>query len=174
MKISPFLALALCALPACAAPQNSTKIAPKTKAKTAPKAKIAPLIWKTATPAQRAAAATSIRAQLDAFKRDDWAKAATFQSDDLKRNFGSLAQFRAVIETNYPQFADYASIAFDAARARGERVEIMVRLVGRDGVKVSAIYLMRKERGIYRIEGVQGGTTFRQQNPIAPNPADYV
>ena len=119
--------------------------------------KPAPSVWKPATGVQRAAVAMSIRAQLDAFKRDDWAKAATFQSEGLRRNFGTLAQFRAVIETNYPQFANYKTISFADARARGDQVQMLVRLTGQDGVKLTAVYLMKKEKGLYRVEGVQGG-----------------
>lgn len=146
--------------------------APKAKA---PATKAAPLTWKPATNAQRVAVAKSIRAQLDAFKRDDWAQAATFQSEELRRNFGTIAQFRATIETNYPQFANYKSVAFDQARALGERVEIQVRLTGQDGVKLRALYLMKKEQGIYRVEGVQGGGVPGGRGaPRQEAPADYV
>ncbi|HEX9997045.1 MAG TPA: DUF4864 domain-containing protein [Abditibacterium sp.] len=171
MKISPFFVIAFFALPLGAAPQNPTRPAPKAKSKLAPKPKTTQRVWKPATSAQRAAVAASIRAQLDAFKRDDWAKAATYQSENLRRNFRSLAQFRSIIESTYPQFANYASISFDQARALGDRVEIAVRLVGKDGVKVAAIYQMHKEKGIYRVEGVQGGGSPQQR---APFPADYI
>ncbi len=144
-----------------------------------PQPKIKPKVsktptWKPATSAQRAAAAASIRAQLEAFKRDDWAKAATYQSAGLRQNFGTIAQFRAVIETNYPQFANYQSVAFDQAIALGDVVQIQVRLVGADGVKLSAVYLMKKEKGIYRIEGVQGGGAGGNRKPLPESPADYV
>lgn len=147
----------------------SVQAAPAAKPKVA-----APLIWKPANSAQRAAAAASIRAQLDAFKKDDWAKAATYQSEGLRRNFGTIAQFRAVIETNYPQFAKYKAVTFDEARARGENVEIRVRLTGQDGVKLRAIYLMKKEKGLYRVEGVQGGGAGNGGAPLPRNPADFV
>jgi len=147
--------------------------APAAKSKT-PASKIPPGQWRPATNAQRVAAAASIRAQLEAFKRDDWVKAATYQSEGLRRNFGTLAQFRAVIETNYPQFAKYKSIAFEQARSRGDVVEIQARLTGQDGVKLRAIYIMKKEKGIYRVEGVQGGGVGRPAPGGGQNPGDYV
>lgn len=124
--------------------------------------------WKPATGAQRVAVAASIRAQLEAFKRDDWAKAATYQSEGLRRNFGTIERFRTAIERGYPQFARYKSIRFEAARARGDQVEIQARLTGQDGVTLRAIYLMKKEKGLYRVEGVQGG----QVQPPAPREFD--
>ncbi len=162
--LTPALAL-LCA----GAPSYS---APAAKPKTS---KVAPPTWKPATSAQRSQAAAAIRAQLDAFKRDDWEKAATFQSQGLRRNFGTTAQFRAIIETNYPQFAKYKSITFDAARAVGDNVEMQIRLTGQDGVKLRAVYLMVKERGGYRVAGVQGGVLGGGGAPgRLRNPADFV
>ena len=151
----------------------SASAAPVAKPKS-PATSKAPLVWKPATAAQRTAAAASIRAQLEAFKRNDWAKAATYQSQGLRRNFGTIAQFRAVIETNYPQFANYKSVAFLQARALGDVVQIQTRLVGKDGVKLNAIYLMKKENGIYRVEGVQGGGVNARKAPLPRDPSDYV
>ncbi len=168
MKITPLLFVAILG-PFC----TSSQAAPTAKPKTSAPKPVAG-VWKPATSAQRVAAATSIRAQLEAFKRDDWAKAATYQSEGLRRNFGTLAQFRAVIETNYPQFAKYKSIAFDLARSRGDVVEIQARLTGQDGVKLRAIYVMKKEKGLYRVEGVQGGGVGRTAPRGGQNPGDYV
>lgn len=160
MKTVPLLLL-LALTPLCA-PAHCAPAKPKT----APK--VAPPTWKPATLAQRAAAAASIRAQLDAFKRNDWTKAATYQSEGLRQQFGTVAQFRSVIERGYPQFAKSKSVAFDEARAVGNVVEIQVRLTGQDGVKLRAIYQMIKEKGLYRVAGVQGGAAA----PTAPG--DYV
>ncbi len=164
--LAPLLVLSGVMLSAGAPAWSAPAAKPKTS-KTVP-------TWKPATKTQRAQAAASIRAQLDAFKRDDWDKAATFQSEGLRRNFVTIEQFRAVIETNYPQFASYKNIAFDEARALGDRVEIQVRLTGQDGVKLRAIYQMIKERGAYRVAGVRGGGLGGAKPENKPNPADYV
>jgi hypothetical protein len=154
MKFTPLLlSLAAFSVVAHAAPAKPKAKAPAKSAQAKPTAST----WKPATAAQRRAAAASVRAQLEAFKRDDWEKAATYQSDGLRKAFGTTARFRAAIENNYPQFADYASIEFDRARALGNRVEMSIRLTGRDGVKLRALYTLIKEKGSYRIEAVQGG-----------------
>jgi hypothetical protein len=138
-----------------AAPSNSS--AQPKPAKKPSSTKAAPLVWKTATAAQRAEAAKSIRTQLDAFRADNWDKAITYQSSSLKRGFPSTQAFRQMMESSYPQFADYKTVEFGAARAAGPLVEIRVVLTGRDGVAVGAMYRMVKENGIYRVEGVEGG-----------------
>lgn len=125
-----------------------------------------PPTWKTATPAQRSAAAAPIRAQLDAFKRGEWDKAISYQSATLKQNFASTAEFRAMMETAYPHFIHFKSIEFGAARALGPMIEIAIELTGNDGAKVSAIYSMVKEEAGYRVDGVSGGAT----PPPAPRP----
>ncbi|RYG62417.1 DUF4864 domain-containing protein [bacterium] len=121
------------------------------------KPKVTQPAWKNATPVQRQAVAAVIRAQLEAFKRDDWNKAATYQSQGLRKKFGTTAHFRNAIEGTYPQFANYKTVAFAQARALGNSVEMVVRLTGKDGVKLIAIYQMVKEKGGYKVGGVQGG-----------------
>ena len=145
-------------LGANAAPSNSSaRPKPAAKAKKPSSTKAAPMVWKAATPAQRSEAAKSIRAQLDAFRADNWDKAITYQSSSLKRGFPSTNAFRQMMESSYPQFADSKTVEFGTARAMGPLVEIRVVLTGKDGVLVGALYRMVKEGGIYRVEGVSGG-----------------
>ncbi len=142
---------------------DDTSATPNNIAQTAPDGAPAPrvprprLVWKKPAPAELKAAKTSIVSQLEAFKKDDWAKAATYQSAALKGNFGSTANFQQVIEKQYPQFADYKKIDFLQAQASGPHIQIAVKLTGRDGVKLDAVYMMVKENGNYRIAGVGGG-----------------
>jgi hypothetical protein len=149
-KLPLFLALAV----ACPALQAAPAKAPQ---KLAPKAKTGAPQWITATHAQRQAVAAVIKAQLEAFKRNDWEKAATYQATNLRQMFGTTSRFRAVILGNYPQFANYSTVSFDRARALGDHVEMTIRLTGKDGVKLRAIYMMVKEKSGYKVAGVQGG-----------------
>lgn len=120
-----------------------------------------------ATAGERQGAIRSILAQLDAFRRDDYQTAAKYQSSSLRRNFGSTAAFQSVIEKSYPQFADYKSATFGDATAVVEgktiSVQVPIELIGQDGVKVEAMYVMVKESGIYRVSGVSGG--FPENSP---------
>lgn len=124
-------------------------------AKPVPAAK--PPVWKAASATQRAGASQAIRAQLEHFKRGKWEKAVGYQSSNLKRNFPSTAAFRQMMEVSYPQFTKYKKIEFGEARAAGSRVQMAIKLTGRDNIVVRAVYLMVREKGGYKVEGVSGG-----------------
>ena len=117
--------------------------------------------WRSTTQKERYAATKSIIAQLEAFKADRYEIATRFQSEALKNNFSSVENFRRVIQEAYPQFARYKSAKFGATTASADSkwVRVPVELTGQDGVKVSAIYEMTLEGGIYRVAGVSGGIT---------------
>ena len=113
-----------------------------------------------ATAAQRAEAISSITGQLDAFRRDDYAKAAYYQSPMLQFSIGSPERFESMMKAQYPEFANSAHAIFGDAQSRmgGERVMIPVTVTGKDGVTVSAVYTMqRSPDGVYRVVGVMGG-----------------
>ena len=118
-----------------------------------------PVAWKIATPAQRATVTAPILAQLQAFKRDDYRKAVTYQSAGLRRNFPSLQNFRSMIKSQYPQFAAYKTIQFSKIliSSDGRQAQAVIRLTGRDGLKVRAAYLMIREKAGFRVAGVSGG-----------------
>lgn len=128
-----------------------------------------------ATTKEREGAIRSIRAQLDAFRRDDYESAVRYQSQALRRNFPSTKAFQDIIQKSYPQFAHYQSVAFGPVSAQGEGKEILIQvpvnLVGQDGVKVQATYGMIKENGIYCVNGVGGGAP---QNLPGENPAPKI
>jgi hypothetical protein len=134
---------------------NDAQAAPKTPA--APGAKPKTVAPKAATAQQRKEAIASIRAQLNAFKRGDWKRAITYQSAGLKRNFPSNAAFQQMMETQYPAFLGFQSVQFGSALVLGKSIQVPVKLLNADGSVVSATYLMTKEGGIYRVEGVSGG-----------------
>src|SRR5205814_533673 len=59
--------------------------------------------WRPATTAERRAAIASIQAQLDAFRKDDYQQAVSYQSASLKRSFRSVTEFRRMMKRSYPQ-----------------------------------------------------------------------
>ena len=115
--------------------------------------------WRSATLLESKGAARSIKAQLDDFRKGDYRSAITWQSQSLKEIFPSIGQFRHMMITQYPQFAQYKSVEFGPAVADeyGDHVRASIRLTGQDGVKVSAVYEMVLEEGAYRIRGVALG-----------------
>lgn len=125
------------------------------------------LRWRDASKAERSAAIAPIRAQLEAFRTDDYTKAMTFQSQEMQRQFTSTQTFRAMMKRGYPQFAAPKSYDFGPARATSNAgfVTVPIVLKGADGVTVRAEYLMKKERGGYRVSGVQGGNAMPKMPP---------
>lgn len=121
--------------------------------------------WKDAPDAEKKAAEAIIVAQLEAFKADDWDKAVTYQAADLRQNFASVEDFKRMIKTNYPQFANYESVKWGKARIDGSMLQIQVSITGKDGVQIAALYSMNKEpvdpkdrkKTDYRVSGVTGG-----------------
>ena len=151
-------------------PQNSGdgnatfSIRPMPRQQTAPH-------WRAASAKERASAIASVVAQLDAFKADDYKRAAKYQSRGLRRNFSSVENFRGVIQGSYPQFADYKKAKFGKARASedGFIVEIPIELTGNDGVMVRAQYSLVLEDKLYRVAGVSGGSgTGQKSSPPSP------
>jgi hypothetical protein len=144
--------------------------------------------WREARPAEVKAASLAIMSQLDAFKRDDFAAAAKWQSESLKRNFSSLSNFRRMIKEQYPDFASYKSVRFGRARTRdeapvnvpggapnsapnessrtGSLLEIEATLRGPQDNSIRALYLLVREGGAYRIAGVQSNSS--PGSPSAP------
>lgn len=120
------------------------------------------LTLRPATALERQSAIRSIQGQLDAFRRNDYESAIKYQSQALHRNFASPQVFQSMIEGSYPQFADYKSVIFGPATALGKdknaTIAVPIILIGQDGVKVEATYMMTKEYGAYRVSGVSGGS----------------
>lgn len=94
--------------------------------------------------------------QLDAFKQDDYTRAAEFQSSNLRRTFSSTAMFRAIIRRSYPEFADYTAVTFGRARMDPDqkRIAILTLVKGRTGKTSRVIYFMVNEDNEYRVDGV--------------------
>lgn len=122
--------------------------------------------WKDAPATEKAAAQKIIMTQLEAFKADDYEEAAKYQASGLRENFASTEQFREVIKTNYPQFANYKSVKWGKARSDGPMLQIQIVITGKDGVQIAALYSMIQEEGgekgkskkEYRVSGVSGGS----------------
>jgi hypothetical protein len=112
---------------------------------------------KPASAAQRADAIKTIGGQLHAFDIGDWDSAVAFQSQGLRSNFSSPAQFGQMIQRAYPAFVRARHVDFGNALASGPVLEMDVQLTTRDGQKVRTQYMLFKEEGHYRVASVMGG-----------------
>ncbi len=122
--------------------------------------------WKEAPAAEVTAAKKIIMTQLEAFKADDYDEAAKYQASGLRDSFASTEQFRQIIKTTYPQFANYKSVSWGKARIDGPLLQIQIVITGQDDVEIAALYSMIKEdvgeqgkpKMEYRVSGVSGGS----------------
>ncbi len=147
--------------------QNLTPAIPLAPEMAAAQAQEAPPAnWKKAPEKEVKAAQKIIMTQLEAFKADDYEEAAKYQAAGLRDSFGSTEQFRQVIKTNYPQFANYKSVKWGKSRIDGPMLQIQVVITGQDDVQIAALYSMikenvgekSKEKLEYRVSGVSGGS----------------
>lgn len=108
-----------------------------------------------ASGAERQAIVAVISAQLSAFQRDDGAGAFAYASPTIRRKFGTVENFMAMVRSGYP--ADYrpAEVAFLETRVENGMTVQLVRLLGPDGRSVVAAYEMQRQPdGSWRINGV--------------------
>jgi Domain of unknown function (DUF4864) len=106
--------------------------------------------------AERATRA-AIRGQLDAFNRNDYRAAYRFAAPEIQERF-PLPEFRRMVARGYPQIAQSRSASFGRPQIHGDTVAVPVTVTGKDGVTVHVTYLMRHERGGWRVAGVDGGS----------------
>ncbi len=101
--------------------------------------------------ADRSAIEGVIRAQMDAFRRDDAATAFGFASPTLQGIFETPARFLAMVRSSYQPVYRPRSVAFTVLVAGpAQRVE----LIGPDGLGYTATYTMEKQpNGAWRISG---------------------
>ena len=116
---------------------------------------------------------SSIIAQLNAFKKDDYQEAIFYQSHGLRRNFFTAERFRQTIRQEYPEFADYQSIIFGPimSAANSKFAEVPVKLTGANGNIVMAIYLMVLEQQTFRVAQVEGGGGGPRGMSVPPDPS---
>ena len=106
--------------------------------------------------ADRAAIVAVIGAQMDAFQRNDAARAFSFAAPSIQSKFGDAATFMRMVAMGYaPVFRPRQVEFLDALdHQRGILQRVWIR--GPDGKPVIAIYTMgRMEDGNWRIRGVE-------------------
>jgi len=112
----------------------------------------------------------TIVSQLNAFKRNDYVAAQSYQSTYMRENFASTDSFRKLIKVGYPEFANYQSVSFGPiVQSRDDRlVQVFAKVTGVDGKSVPAIYIMSLDHRRYLVSSVQSGY-FHMFAPLPPN-----
>ena len=94
-----------------------------------------------------------IVAQIEAMAIDDWTKAYSFASPDIRKRFGGPQRFKEMVLKGYKIVYRPRSISFQGVENFGVAPGFMI---GTDGQAAKVVYLMIKdEREGWRIAGVQ-------------------
>ena len=117
----------------------------------------APLAWAQApavTPADARAVRAVIQAQLDAFRRDDAARAFSYAAPGIQATFRSAENFMEMVRTQYPAVYRPASVEFESLMQSEGDVVQAVRFTDAGGQVWQALYPMQREAdGKWRIGG---------------------
>ncbi|MBO1435671.1 DUF4864 domain-containing protein [Meiothermus sp. CFH 77666] len=110
-------------------------------------------------PQDRAAIQAIILAQIEAFKKDDAVRAFSFASPGIRQVFQTPERFIEMVRLGYAQIYRPLKVEFGpASRSLGtvQQIRQVVNLVGLDGKKAVAYYLMERQAdGSWKIGGVQ-------------------
>ena len=94
-----------------------------------------------------------IDAQLAAFRANDYRKAYTFAAGMIKEMFPA-EQFETMVKTGYPLIAGSAKAEYGMSFDTGEEAVVNVTVEGADGKQTQYQYLLKKEDGAWKINGV--------------------
>ena len=98
-----------------------------------------------------------IEAQLDAFRRDDAARAFSYATDGIRLTFVTAENFMEMVRSQYPVVYRPRTVAFDAPELAGPDDLVQpVRMTDADGRAWLAIYPMQRgSDGVWRTNGCQ-------------------
>jgi hypothetical protein len=106
------------------------------------------------TPAEARALRAVIEAQLDAFRRDDAARAFSYAAPGIQATFGSAENFMAMVRTQYAVVYRPASVQFEGLLLSEGDVVQAVRFTDAGGQAWLALYPMQRQAdGTWRIAG---------------------
>ena len=95
-----------------------------------------------------------VQAQLEAFRRDDAARAFSYATPGIRATFGTAEKFMAMVREQYAVIYRPRSVSFEAPLMAGEDLVQPVHLTDGYGHAWMAIYPMVKQPdGTWRING---------------------
>ena len=108
------------------------------------------------TPADASAVRKVIEAQLDAFAKDDAARAFSLATDGIRASFGTAENFMDMVRRSYAVVYRPRSVFFEAPVVVDGQVVQPVRMTDDEGRAWVAIYPMQREPdGSWRTNGCQ-------------------
>jgi hypothetical protein len=110
------------------------------------------------SPADARAVREVIEAQLEAFKRDDAARAFSYAAPGIRATFGTPENFMAMVREEYAVVYRPRSVRFDAPMMAGGELVQPVHMTDAEGRAWLALYPMEQQSdGSWRINGCQLG-----------------
>ena len=106
-------------------------------------------------PGEARAVREVIEAQLDAFAKDDAARAFSLAAPGIREIFGSAEKFRDMVRSSYAVVYRPASRTFLKPVVEDGTVIFPVQLSDRAGQVWVALYTMQRESGEWRVAGCQ-------------------
>ncbi len=107
-------------------------------------------------PADARAVREVIEAQIDAFRKDDAAKAFSLATPGIRESFGSPERFIEMVRSSYAAVYRPSSVAFEAPVVLEGQVVQPVRLTDAQGRAWIALYPMQRQPdGQWRTNGCQ-------------------
>jgi uncharacterized protein DUF4864 len=91
--------------------------------------------------------------QIEALRRHDFAAAYAFASRELRRNF-SRGEFEWMVKRAHPEVADSTFASVVRTHAVGGYVYVTVKVLGKNGQSVEALYEMVSEAGTWRVNAL--------------------
>jgi hypothetical protein len=108
----------------------------------------------TLAPHEARAVRAVIEAQLDAFRRDDSARAYSYAAPGIRATFGTPENFMEMVRTQYAVVYRPSSVAFEEPIVADGQVVQPVRLTDAEGRAWLALYpMLREADGTWRING---------------------
>lgn len=99
-------------------------------------------------------AADPVMRQLEAFRREDYDTAYGFASSSIRELFDRQA-FEQMVKGGYPEIAQSASAHVTESRVEDDgHVYLRIKISGKNGKNIEALYDMIWEDGRFRINGV--------------------
>lgn len=104
---------------------------------------------------ERAAIRATIESQLQAFRRDDGEAAFAHAAPLVRHQFRSAENFMSMVRQSYRPVYRPRTVRFGDLVAVDGRIVQRLHVVGPDGFRVIALYMMRRQPdGAWKIDGV--------------------
>ena len=104
----------------------------------------------------KAEARAVIEAQIEAMAIDDWPKAYSYASPDIRKRFGNPQHFKEMVLKGYKIVYRPRSVSFQGVEVFGVAPGFVFHMIGTDGQAARVVYLMIKDEDEgWRIAGVQ-------------------